>query len=70
MICAHVFHVIGTGETILMSRFFAVARGARVPIFHIKSACVAHVLIGERFDDVEVFLILLLERWMDARRDV
>jgi hypothetical protein len=47
-----------------------VASGACVPIFHIKSARVAHVLIGERFDDVGVFWILLLERWMDARRDV
>jgi hypothetical protein len=70
MICVHVFNVIGTGETILMSRLFAVARGARVPIFHIKSACVAHVLIGERFDNVGVFQILLLERWMDTRGDV
>jgi hypothetical protein len=70
MICACIFHVNGTGETILMSRLFAVARGARVPIFHIKSARVAHVLIGKRFDDVGVFWILLLERWMDARGDV
>jgi hypothetical protein len=66
----HLFHVIGTGETILMSQLFAVARDARVPIFHIKSACVAHVLIEECFDDVGVFQILLLERWMDASRDV
>jgi hypothetical protein len=65
-----VFHVIETGETILMSRLFAVARGARVPIFHIKSAPVAHVLIGERFDDVGVFWTLLLKRWMDARGDL
>jgi hypothetical protein len=70
MICARVFHVIGMGKTILMSRLFAVARGARVPIFHIKSACVAHVLIGKRFENVEVFWILLLERWMDARENV
>jgi hypothetical protein len=53
-----------------MSWLFAVVRGARVPIFHIKSARVAHVLIGKRFDDVGVFWILLLERWMDARGDV
>jgi hypothetical protein len=70
MICTRVFHVIGMGETILMSRLFAVARGARVPIFHIKSTCVAHVLIGKRFENVEVFRILLLERWMDTRGDV
>jgi hypothetical protein len=70
MICTRIFHVIGMGETILMSRLFAVARGARVTIFHIKSAHVAHVLIGELFDDVGVFWILLLERWMDAHGDV
>ncbi len=70
MICGRVFHVIGTGDTILMSRLFAVARGARVPIFHIKSAHVAHVLIGKHFDDVGIFWILLLERWMDACGDV
>jgi hypothetical protein len=55
MICMRVFHVIGTGETILMSWLFAVAHGARVPIFHIKSARVAHILIGKHFDDVGVF---------------
>ena len=70
MICACVFHVIGTGETILMSRLFAVAHGTRVPIFHIKSTRVAYVLIGECFEDVGVFWILLLERWMDAHGDV
>jgi hypothetical protein len=70
MIRARVFHVIGTGETILMSRLFAVAHGAHVPIFHIESARVAHVLIGKRFDNVGVFWILLLERWMDAHGDV
>jgi hypothetical protein len=58
------------GETILMSWFFAVARGACVPVFHIKSARVAHVLIGKRFDNVGVFRILMLERWMDARGHV
>jgi hypothetical protein len=66
----HVFHVIGMGETILMSRVFAVARGAHVPIFHIESAHVAHILIAGRFDNVGVFWILLLERWMEARGDV
>ncbi len=70
MICARVFHVIGTSETILMSWLFAVARGNRVLIFHIKSAREAHVLIGKRFEDIGVFPILLLERWMDARGDV
>ncbi len=70
MICTRVFHVIGMGETILMSLLFAVVRGACVPIFHIKSAREAHVLIGKRFDNVGVFRILLLERWMDACGDV
>jgi hypothetical protein len=70
MICTRIFHVIGTGETILMSRLFAVAHGARVPIFHIKSTHVAHVLIGKRFDNVGVFWILLLERWMDTLGNV
>ncbi len=59
IICTRIFHVIG-----------AVACGARVPIIHIKSAHVAHVLICKPFDDVGVFWILLLERWMDARGDV
>jgi hypothetical protein len=70
MICALVFHVIGTSETILMSWLFAVARGAHVPIFHIKAAREAHVLIGERFDDVGEIWVLLPERWLDARGDV
>jgi hypothetical protein len=70
MICARVFHVIGMGETILMSWLFAVARGTRVPIVHIKPIRVAHFLIGKCFEDVGVFQILLLERWMDARGDV
>ncbi len=65
-----VFHVIGTSETILMSRLFAVARGARVPIFHIESTCEAHILIGKHFDDVEESWFTLLEMWMDARGDV
>jgi hypothetical protein len=55
MICARVFHVIGTSETILMSWLFAVAHGDRVPIFHIKSAREAHVLIGKHFEDIGVF---------------
>ncbi len=67
MVCACIFHVIGTGEAILMSWLFADARGACVPIFHIKSTRVAHVLIGKRFVNVGVFQILLLERLMDAR---
>ncbi len=66
----HVFHVIGTCETILMSRLFVVALSARVPIFHIESAHVARVLIGKRFEDVGVFQKLLLERWMGACGDV
>jgi hypothetical protein len=57
MICTLVFHVIGTSETILMSWLFAVARGARVPIFHIKAACEAHILIGKRFDNVRDFFV-------------
>ena len=35
-----------------MPRFFVGARGTRVPIFHIKSAREAHILIREYFDDV------------------
>jgi hypothetical protein len=70
MICALVFHVIGMSETILMSWLFAVARGACVPIFHIKSTREAHVLIGEHFDDDGESQVLLLERWMDTHEDV
>ncbi len=65
-----VFHVIGTSESILMSWLFAVACGAHVPIFHIKFALEIHVLIGMCVDNVGVFWVLLLERWMDARGDV
>jgi hypothetical protein len=68
MICALVFHVVGMSETIIMYWLFAVAHGARVPIFHIKSACEAHVLISKCFDDVGE-LVLLLEWLMDACRD-
>ncbi len=70
MICAHIFHVIGTSEIVLMTKLFAVACGACVPIFHIKSAREAHILIGERVDDVGEFQGSLLERWMDTRGDV
>jgi hypothetical protein len=70
MICTLVFHVIGPSETILMSWLFAVACGAHVPIFHIKSAREAHVLIGKRFDDVGEIWVLLPDRWLDAHGDV
>jgi hypothetical protein len=70
MICVRIFHVVEMSETILMSWLFAVACGARVPIFHIKSAREAHILIGKRVDDVGIFWVLLLERWMEARGDV
>ena len=42
-----IFHVVGAREPILMSLFLASARGTRVPIFHIKSAREAHILIRE-----------------------
>jgi hypothetical protein len=68
MIRALVFHVVGTSKTILMARLFLVARGTRVPIFHIKTAGVAHILIGICFDDVGETRVTL--RWIDSRGDV
>ncbi len=70
MIHALVFHVVGMSETILMARLFLVARGTRVPIFHIKSAQVAHILIGIRFDDVGEIRVTLPGRWIGSRGDI
>ncbi len=67
MIHMLVFHVVGTSETILMARLF-VARGTRVPIFHIKTAQVAHILIGIFFDDVGETRVTL--RRIDSCGDV
>jgi hypothetical protein len=70
MIWALIFHVVGTKETILMAWLFLVARGTRVPIFHIKTAVVAHILIGICFDDVGEIWIMLPGRWIGSRGDV
>ncbi len=51
-----------------MARVFLVARGTCVPIFHIKTAQVAHILIGIRFDDVGEMQVTL--RRIDSRGDV
>jgi hypothetical protein len=52
MVCTFIFHVIGACESILMSRFFVGARGARVPIIHVESASEAYILIRKLFDGV------------------
>ncbi len=51
-----------------MARLFFVARGTCVPNFHIKTARVAHILIGIRFDDVGETRVTL--RQFDSPGDV
>jgi hypothetical protein len=70
MICTLVFHVVGTSEIILIAQLFPVARGTCVPIFHIKTARVAHILIGICFDDVGEIWVTLPGRWIGSCRDV
>ncbi len=70
MICALIFHVVGTSKTILMAWLFLVARSTCVPIFHIKTTQVAHILIGIRFDNVGEIWVTLLGRWIGSRGDV
>ncbi len=70
MICALVFHEIRPSETILMAWLFAIVCDTRVPIFHIKTARVAYILICKQFGDVGKKLVTLPGRWIGSRGDV
>ena len=60
MIGPLVLQVVGAGESILMANFLLRARGTIMPIFHIKAAGEAHILVSPLLDHIRRLRILML----------